>query len=538
MRLSKWALASAISGALCAGTAFAQSGVQQPGKIQQTAFEYSSYYAQDDNAAAPSPSDQPPAAPPAAAPAPAQAPACACAPAAAAPTCQECSDDCPEGCCLGGPFNPCCKLTDPWKLFDCEGLKCRNINIAGYVAQSFTGNPQNPSDRFNGPLTWTDRANEYQLNQWLTYAERPTNTNGYGWDFGGRMDVMVGTDYRFNTESGLETRGQFTRPKISDQRFYGTAFTQFYFEVARNNLKVKIGHFYSPVGYEGVQTIGNFFTTLPYTFQYGEPFTHTGALATWTVNEKLTVGGGVIRGWDNFGNNNPNLGTIWTFTRTFEDKSSLAIVDVFSNEPNQMNNVNTANLNPAAAGTLGDNNAHSFRWLQTNVYSRPLTRISEKLNYVAQSDWGYQTRALLNDKTAHYYGLNQYLFYKVSDCWTWGLRGEWFRDEEGYRVGGFQSTTNSTADLAPTAQSLRGLSDNRGGYNGNFYEITAGANWKPNANTVVRPMVRFDWYQGGQSSFVNPGYNAALGAQSGGAPYDGGLKNHQFIYGFDYITLF
>ncbi len=246
---------------LCAGTAFAQSGVQQPSTIQRTAFEYNSYYAQDD--AAPSPSDQAPAAAPAQAPAAAapaatcrSAAACACSGCpAATPTCSECSDDCPEGGCLGGPFDPCCKLTDPWKLFDCEGLKCRNINIAGYVAQSFTGNPQNPSDRFNGPLTWTDRANEYQLNQFLTYTERPTNTNGYGWDFGGRADVMVGTDYRFNTESGLETRGQFTAPKVSTQRFYGVAFTQFYFEVARNNLKIKFGHFYSPVGYEGVQTI-------------------------------------------------------------------------------------------------------------------------------------------------------------------------------------------------------------------------------------------------------------------------------------------
>ncbi len=48
---------------------------------------------------------------------------------------------------------------------------------------------------------------------------------------------MLGTDYRFNTESGLETRGQFTRPKVSDQRFYGAAFTQFYFEVAPQQLE-------------------------------------------------------------------------------------------------------------------------------------------------------------------------------------------------------------------------------------------------------------------------------------------------------------
>ncbi len=85
---------------------------------------------------------------------------------------------------------------------------------------------------------------------------------------------------------------------------------------------------------------------------------------------------------------------------------------------------------------------------------------------------------------------------------------------------------------------MRGLSSNRGGYNGNFYELTLGANYKPNANTVIRPMVRFDWYQGGQSSFINTGYTPAAGVNSGGDPYDAGLKNHQFIYGLDYITLF
>ena len=68
-----------------------------------------------------------------------------------------------------------------------------------------------------------------------------------------------------------------------------------------------------------------------------------------------------------------------------------------------------------------------------------------------------------------------------------------------------------------------------------------GANWKPNANTVIRPMVRFDWYQGGQTDFngsangLPPG---SVGANSGGAPYDAGLRNNQFLYGLDYITLF
>ena len=47
MKLSKLALAGAIAGLLSAGTAYAQSGLGQPPSVQQTAFEYNSYYAQD-----------------------------------------------------------------------------------------------------------------------------------------------------------------------------------------------------------------------------------------------------------------------------------------------------------------------------------------------------------------------------------------------------------------------------------------------------------------------------------------------------------
>jgi len=37
----------------------------------------------------------------------------------------------------------------------------------------------------------------------------------------------------------------------------------------------------------------------------------------------------------------------------------------------------------------------------------------------------FYTREQHNGK---WYGLNQYLFYKVSDCMTYGIRAEWFRD--------------------------------------------------------------------------------------------------------------
>ena len=98
---------------------------------------------------------------------------------------------------------------------------------------------------------------------------------------------MYGTDYRFNTAAGLETRGYF---QIAEDRARSGSTArpspQFYVEVAYNDLKVKVGHWYAPVGYEVVPTTGNFFPSLPYTFQYGEPFTMTGVIGHLAIQRE------------------------------------------------------------------------------------------------------------------------------------------------------------------------------------------------------------------------------------------------------------
>ena len=179
-----------------------------------------------------------------------------------------CDDACACDC------GPCCyplaDLGEAFKLFDGCFFQERNINAGGWIAQSFTWNPYQPNDRFNGPMTWTDRANEYQMNEAYFYFGRAANTEGCGWDYGYRADMMYGTNYRWTTAAGLETN-------IGGGQFYGLSLPQIYGEVAYNDVTVKVGHFLSPVGYFAVGTANNFFPILPYTFQYGEPFTHTGA---------------------------------------------------------------------------------------------------------------------------------------------------------------------------------------------------------------------------------------------------------------------
>ena len=66
-----------------------------------------------------------------------------------------------------------------------------------------------------------------------------------------------------------------------------------------------------------------------------------------------------------------------------------------------------------------------------------------------------------------------------------------------------------------------------GGFEGNFYEVAYGLNYKPagNSNLILRPEIRYDWYDGRAN---------ALGNQ----PYDDGTDDSQFLYGFDAIYLY
>lgn len=391
-----------------------------------------------------------------------------------------------------------------------DWMACRKITFGAWTVQAYTINFQHPNNRFNGPVTWLDRSNEYQFtNQWM-FIEKATDTTEQDFDYGYRCDAEWGSSSRFTTSTGLDDSW------VSSYSFYGWAMPQAYIETKYKKLSVKWGHFVSPVGYFTVNTALNFFNTLPYTYQYGEPFTHTGAIATWNVTDNLILGGAITRGWDNTGNWNYNPGYLTTASYTFQDKSNLAYVQVFGPEWGSTNA-----------------NARSFRYFQTLVYSRP---ISERWNYVAQSDYGKQWETTTASGSATWYGLNQYIYYTVNQCWTWGLNFEWFRDQDGFRVGGFLPTLTSGPFTNPPSQS-RGLPTTFSGYKGSFFQFTIGPKWTPNKNLTVRPSFRYDIFDGIERtdplSFNGGGPGSAQFGQL--KPFNDGKSNHQGILATDVI---
>lgn len=337
---------------------------------------------------------------------------------------------------------------DEIKLFKDNGL-----NFGGWLSTGITYNTDSPSSHNNSPVTFNDRISEFQLNQFNLFLEKSINVESKGWDFGGRLDLMFGTDSRFTQATGWDN--QLISP--SDLRFYDLALSQAYIEVFApfgKGVTVKIGHFYTLLGHESVMATNNFFYSHAYTMQYGEPFTHTGILFNYALNDNFTINAGTVAGWDNFRENLANWNFLGGLTWANDEATSSMAWSLISGDVDDVSSEN--------------------RTVSSLVISHSFT---DKLQYVFQHDFGYQQQAANSGKDAFWYGINQYVFYELTDTVSAGFRGEWFRDADGVRV--------------------------QSGNRGDYFALTGGINWKPLQWLTLRPEIRYDWVDSKTGLFDN-----------------------------------
>ncbi len=300
------------------------------------------------------------------------------------------------------------------------------------------------------------------LHQGYLYAEKVADGQ-CGWDWGFRTDLVYGVDAQ-DTQAFGNNPGKWDFRNGFDHGIYGWALPQAYAEVAYSDLSVKIGHFYRLLGYETVMAPYNFFYSHALTIYNSEPFTHTGILASYEASDRLTVHGGWTLGWDTgfdqYAQGNNFLGGL-----------AYSLTD----------NVTFSYM--VCAGNMG--------W-RRGGYNHSLVfdfSLTERLNYVLQTDWvetdGWydMEKDLFSAQERDDIGINQYLFYELNDCWKLGGRFEWWKRDGA-----------------------------------SAYEATAGVNWRPHPNFVLRPEVRYNW---------GPGLAANLG-----------LPEDSWIFGMDGILTF
>lgn len=372
-------------------------------------------------------------------------------------------------CCLGDPFS---LVGQRW-----------GWNIGGFVQLGY--HTQQAGNRFN------TRPDEVQLQQGWLWAEKLANGK-CGLDFGGRIDYVYGTDGQ-DTQARGDNSGWDTG--WDNGRDYGHALPQAYGEVAYGDLAVKVGHFYTLLGWEVVPATDNFFYSHTYTMYNSQPFTHTGALASWAADETVSLYGGYTLGWDSGFNDNGD--------------SFLGAVRIGVVEDVELTYATT--FGRFHEGLLGVRGLNERGYLQSVIVNTTLT---DQLQYVLHTDF-VKTHDQADIVVRDGFSLNHYLIYTINDCLSAGARFEWYNVESFARPGGV-------------------------GDNNDIYDLTLGMNYRPHANLVIRPEVRWDWSKDGDGLFLGNPLSAAAAGR--GVPVGTTINENgdasQTTFGIDAIVTF
>lgn len=405
-----------------------------------------------------------------------------------------CSEDCACGC--NGVEE------EPWRLFGDIPLfpgrrdRCSEpptVFIGGWIQGGITGNGDgNRSSQGNYPVPFNQVSDGFIFNQapWI-YAEKAVDTGGAGFDWGARVDYVFGTDGP-DTQAFGDEGWDFG---WNSSRDYGSAIPQLYVDLGYNNWTLRLGHFFTIIGYEVVPAIGNFFYSHALAQTYAEPFTHTGALLSYTPDDTWTFYNGYTFGWDSGFENNADAHTyLGGVSYNWEDIGTLAWM------------VN--------AGKFGDGELlpHGGVAADGDIYMSSLVatlNLTDDIQYVIQHDHGVNYH-VPGGPGAEWYGVNQYLFITLTDTIRFGARVEWLDDADGARIGAHPFANPAAVALGPTE--------------GDYFNYTIGLNIAPHTNFMVRPELRWDHFTGT--------------APAGALPFDNGNEDDLFTAGVDAILQF
>ena len=277
-------------------------------------------------------------------------------------------------------------------------------------------------------------------------------------DVGGRIEMMYGFDMAkihsngmgFYGGGGFAGNGSGGRQDPEDQFDIPQAYVDVALPVG-NGLLIRAGKFVTLMGTEVIDGPSNPLYSHSYLFGYAIPFTHTGVLGNYAINDNWNIWAGITRGWNqSLKDNNGAIDFLGQVSWTSTDKNDAVWL--------------TLSEGPEATGDSGDYWT-VFDFIYTHTFNK-------QFSVTVNADYGDAPHALF-PKSAQWGGVALYGKYVLSDYITLNARGEFYDDENGFTLTGIPHTQ--------------------------VYEATLGASITPMPNNeilknlVVRPEVRLDY---------------------------------------------
>jgi hypothetical protein len=372
------------------------------------------------------------------------------------------------------------------------------IKVSGHVEAGITANTEGSPDGLNFGHLFTDKEGDVLLNQAILTVERPIDTASPDVDVGFKLQGMYGSDARYTHFLGeldgiTDSRNQFDIVE---------AYVNAHLPVlTAGGIDIKVGQFVTLEGAEVIYGPQNFFYSHSYIFNFGIPFKHTGVLTTTHVSKTLDVYAGITSGvnttlWQGDNNGSPS----------FHGGIGLNLLE------GALRIYATTHIGPEIPrGTPGVRPNKDLRYLNDITM---IWKVNDKLT--STTDLNYIRDDGFNADGG---GVAQYLTYAAGDRLAFGIRGEVWRDDDGFFVAAFPGNR----DFANAQKGLPATII--GGGRTTYGALTLGLNYRQpmpggTGSLLIRPEVRYDR------------------SLNGTTPFGAGARKQQFTGSIDAILMF
>ena len=289
--------------------------------------------------------------------------------------------------------------------------KALGVGISGFLDTSYTWSSNHPNSPSNISLRYFDKDhNKIVFNDFHIAVDKPEKDWGVGFhvsgDFGRTGELLREATLwgsAFHKEPSAELRESYLTTTIP----------------VGEGIGIKGGLFVTTLGTEIIPNPGAYNDNISrsFLFNWGIPLRHLGVLLSYPVHKMIGLSAGIVTGWDNPRDSNHNPSFLGGVTITPNDKFTIASNIIAGEEPT------TAALTK-----------HTARVAWSTVATvKPIDPLALALEYT----YGHQRSAALNGASdADWYGIAGIASYAWTDRFTTALRGEWFGDPDGFRLGG------------------------------------------------------------------------------------------------------
>src|SRR4051794_39551276 len=181
-------------------------------------------------------------------------------------------------------------------------LSDAGITVGGFVEAGVTYNFDTPNSHVNVGRVFDFEDQDPTLHQVDLFIDKGVDPSKGKFDVGFHIEGIYGGDSRFIHSNGLDFYGpgdatnggqQFPDEQVDLVQAYAT----FGIPVGKG-LTITAGKFVTLLGQEYINSSLNQLYSRSFLFGFAIPFTHTGVLAKYNLTDKLSVTGGVTRGWE------------------------------------------------------------------------------------------------------------------------------------------------------------------------------------------------------------------------------------------------